>query len=162
MIYFAILSILLKIFLLTKFAQPHPTPEKPYTKHELSESEIARIDFLGDVRSASTHVKRDLGFQGQIGNYVLLTYGDTMYSNASGSDEFRGMTSDSVAFATHDPLVVLDPDLNQDGYPKQFCPVIEHYGENMSECALGITNVIETYPGQGKHGYWNLAAHIDS
>ena len=107
------------------------------------------VDFLGDVHSETTYVKRDLGFQGQIGQYVLLTYGDTLYSDANYSDTWRGMTSDSVALATHNPLVVVDPVL-RNGYPPQFCPVMEKYGEDMANYALGITNVVETYPGQGK------------
>ena len=73
-----------------------------------------------------------------------------MYSDGNYSDHWRGMTSDSVALATKDPLVVIDPDLNEDGYPKQFCPIIEHYGEDKSVCALGITNVVETNEGEGK------------
>ncbi|ETI21056.1 hypothetical protein G647_07399 [Cladophialophora carrionii CBS 160.54] len=54
------------------------------------------------------------------------------------------MTSDSVAVATHNPLVVVDPVLNSDGYPPQFCPLISSFGEDPAECALGITNVVET------------------
>ncbi|KAJ9613216.1 hypothetical protein H2200_003158 [Cladophialophora chaetospira] len=111
---------------------------------------ITCVDFLGDVHSATTYVKRDLGFQGQLGHYVLLSYGDTMYSDASYSDTWRGMTSDSVALATQNPLVVFDPVLSSDGYPPQFCPLISSFGEDPSECALGITNVVETTtPNQG-------------
>ena len=130
--------------------QAHPAPSQSNHKRQLSESSVSCVDFLGDVHSATTYVTRDLGFQGQVGNNVLLTYGDTMYSDRNYSQQFRGMTSDSVALATHDPLTVVDPHLNDDGYPKQFCPVIEHFGEDPSECALGITNVVETYPGQGQ------------
>ena len=115
-------------------SSPQPYPPKVGT---------ACVDFLGDVHSATTYVKRDLGFQGQIGQYVLLSYGDTMYSDPNYSDEWRGMTSDSVALATQNPLVVLDPVLS-DGYPPQFCPLISSFGEDPSECALGITNVVET------------------
>ena len=111
---------------------------------------VSCIDELGDVHSKTTAVKRDLGFAGQIGNYTLLSYGDTMYSDAAYSDTFRGMTSDSVAFATHNPLEVLDVNLNEQGYPKQFCAIMEEYGEDSSTCALGITNVVETNLGQGK------------
>lgn len=132
-------------------AQAHPhqydhQPRSPATQGLSIES----ADLLGFVRSATTHVNRDLGFQGQLGSYVLLTYGDTMYSDGNYSNDWRGMTSDSVAFATHDPLLVVDTDLNENGYPRQFCPIIKHYGEDPAECALGITNVVETEPGQGQ------------
>ncbi|KAJ9495287.1 hypothetical protein H2202_009315 [Exophiala xenobiotica] len=105
---------------------------------------IVCVDFLGDVHSATTYVKRDLGFQGQLGSYILLSYGDTMYSDANYSDTWRGMTSDSLALATHNPLVVVDPVLNEQGYPPQFCPLISDYGEDPADCALGITNVVQT------------------
>ena len=95
-------------------------------------------------------MKRDLGFAGQIGNYYLLSYGDTLYSDNAYSDTWRGMTSDSVALATQDPLRVVDVNLNDQGYPQQFCPIADQYGENLSTCGLGITNVVETYPGQGR------------
>ncbi|RMZ76955.1 hypothetical protein DV737_g4620, partial [Chaetothyriales sp. CBS 132003] len=138
------------------YLQPHDLHFEPYPidtegeKRVLNEDSIAGVEELGDVRSASSWIKRDLGFPGQIGNHVLLSYGDTLYSDENGSDEFRGMTSDSIALATHDPLVVLDSDLNEHGYPNQGCPVTSHYGENMAEDALGITNVVETEPGKGK------------
>jgi hypothetical protein len=110
---------------------------------------IDYVDFLGDVHSATTYVKRDLGFQGQIGEYVLLSYGDTLYSDANYSDIWRGMTSDSIALATQNPLVVVDPVLNDQNYPPQFCPLIEAFGEDPSECGMGITNVVQTAPNQG-------------
>jgi hypothetical protein len=110
---------------------------------------VSSAKLLGNVHSLSTHVKRDLGFQGKIGPHVLLTYGDTMYSDSNYTDTWRGMTSDSMAYATHDPLQVLDVDLNGQGYPKQFCPLEKAYGEDASACAMGITNVVETTPGQG-------------
>lgn len=141
------LVITLVLYWLTGNAQAHPTSHSP--RSPSTALSVAGADFLGTVRSATTHVNRDLGFQGQIGQYILLTYGDTMYSDGNYSDHWRGMTSDSVALATKDPLVVVDPDLNDDGYPKQFCPIIEHFGEDKAECALGITNVVETEPGQG-------------
>lgn len=120
-----------------------PTPYPPNVN-------IACVDFLGNVHSATTYVKRDLGFQGQLGQYVLLSYGDTLYSDANYSDTWRGMTSDSVALATQNPLVVVDPVLNSEGYPPQFCPLISAFGEEPSTCALGITNVVETNaPNQG-------------
>lgn len=60
------------------------------------------------------------------------------------------MTSDSVAMASHDPLSVHDIHLNEQAYPKQFCPTIKAFDEDPSTHALGITNVIETFPNQGK------------
>ena len=116
---------------------------------------VANVSFLGEVHSISTTVKRDLGFQGQLGPYVLLTYGDTLYTNVTfasqdiSNDTFRGMTSDSMALATHDPLQVIDPVLDSRGYPPQFCPTHKEYNEDPSDCALGITNVVETNPGEG-------------
>ena len=110
---------------------------------------IAGAEFLGNVRSVTTHVKRDLGFQGKIDDHVLLTYGDTMYSDANYTDTWRGMTSDSMAYATQNPLKVLDVGLNEQGYPSQFCPVEKRFGEDAAECAMGITNVVETTTGQG-------------
>lgn len=104
---------------------------------------------LGDVYSQNTYVKRDLGFPGQIDDFVLLSYGDTMHKDASYSSTWRGMTSDSVALATHDPLVVVDPLLNEKGHPLQFCPLMPEIGENNSEWALGITNVVQTHRGRG-------------
>ncbi|KAL2407923.1 hypothetical protein ABEF95_015013 [Exophiala dermatitidis] len=105
---------------------------------------IDRVDFLGPVHSATTHVKRDLGFQGRLGEYILLSYGDTLYSDAEGTDSWRGMTSDSMTLATHDPLVVVDPPglLNDQKYPRQFCPLDPNVGEIPSEYAVGITNVV--------------------
>lgn len=100
--------------------------------------------------SNNTYVNRDLGFHGQLGETVILTYGDTMWSDSSHSEKWRGMTSDSAAFATAEPLQVQDFDLNDQGYPQQFCPLLKEYGEDLSEDAIGITNVIETSPGQGK------------
>jgi hypothetical protein len=105
---------------------------------------------LGDVHSNNTFVKRDLGFPGRIGNYVLLSYGDTLWSDSDYSNTFRGITSDSAAFATYDPLTVYDPCLNSKGFPEQFCPIISEWGEDSSTWACGITNVVETYPGQGE------------
>lgn len=122
---------------------------------------VARAELLGNVHSVTTHVKRDLGFQGSIGDHVLLTYGDTMYSDANYTDSWRGMTSDSMAYATQNPLEVLDVQLNEQGYPAQFCPIEKRYGEDASECAMGITNVIETYPGQGNQGLLCLLLFAD-
>ncbi|EXJ84844.1 hypothetical protein A1O3_05518 [Capronia epimyces CBS 606.96] len=106
--------------------------------------DVENVEFLGQVHSATTYVKRDLGFQGRLGEHILLSYGDTMYSDAEYSDKWRGMVSDSVALATHDPLVVVDPALNHDGYPEQFCPLDASRGEDASEYSLGITNVVST------------------
>lgn len=113
------------------------------------EVKISKVDFLGDVHSSTTYVIRDLGFQGRIGHHVLLSYGDTLSSDANYSDKWRGIVSDSVALATHDPLVVIDPILKDDGYPPQFCPVLSEYGETNSDYALGITNIVETGHNQG-------------
>jgi hypothetical protein len=135
-------------------AQAHPTRHEHRTPSSTAAGTqsltVSSVDFLGNVRSISTHINRDLGFGGQIGQYVLLSYGDTMYSDGNYSDHWRGMTSDSIALATNDPLLVYDPDLNDQGYPRQACPIVKHYGEEKSECALGITNVVETEPGQGE------------
>ena len=136
---------------LTAGLQAHPitnTTTSSYPKNTRNLT-VADVCFLGDVHSKTTYVKRDLGFQGQLGPYILLTYGDTMYSDSSYDDTFRGMTSDSMALATHDPLEVIDPVLEENGYPPQFCPLHKSYGEEPSECALGITNVVETNPGEG-------------
>lgn len=110
---------------------------------------VCTVEELGDVHSETTYVKRDLGFPGQIGNNVFLSYGDTLYSDSNYSDTFRGIVSDSIALATHEPLIVVDIDLDSQGYPQQFCPIMAEYGEDSSTYALGITNVVETYPGQG-------------
>lgn len=117
-----------------------PALSKPYPPAV----SVAHVDLLGTVHSANTHVKRDLGFHGRLGTYILLTYGDTLYADAAYSDTWRGMTSDSVALATHDPQVVVDPLLNRAGYPEQFCPLDSSRGEIPSEYALGITNVVST------------------
>lgn len=116
---------------------------------------ICTVEELGDVHSGTTYVKRDLGFPGQIDENVFLSYGDTLYSDAAYSDTFRGMTSDSMALATHNPLEVFDVNLNSQGYPQQFCPIVAEYGEDSSTYALGITNVVETFPGQGTSREWH-------
>lgn len=144
-----ILGIIWLTFAAWAQARPHQYDHEPRSSTNDGIS-VASADLLGNVRSATTHVNRDLGFQGQIGKYILLTYGDTMYSDGNYSDHWRGMTSDSVAFATHDPLLVIDTNLNEDGYPRQFCPIVKHFGEDAAVCALGITNVVETEPGQGE------------
>ena len=110
---------------------------------------VSSSEFLGTVHSTTTYVLRDLGFQGKIGNTTFLTYGDTLYSNASYNTGFLGMTSDSVALATDDPLQVDDVNLNAQGYPEQFCPIEAKWGEEAATDAMGITNVVETNPGEG-------------
>jgi hypothetical protein len=142
------LIIFLNLFLdLITHSQAGPV-QKHHKRGQLPVS-VASAKLLGNVHSLNTNVKRDLGFQGRIGEHVLLTYGDTMYSDANYTDTWRGMTSDSMAYATHDPLEVLDVGLNEEGYPRQFCPVEKTYGEEAAQCAMGITNVIETHSGQG-------------
>lgn len=112
---------------------------------------VSRVDFLGEVHSATTYVKRDLGFSGQLDNVIILSYGDTIWSNAQNdTSTFRGLTSDSMALATDNPLAVVDVGLNNQGYPNQFCPVMSEYGESMSDDAMGITNVVQISPGLGK------------
>ncbi|KAL9113784.1 MAG: hypothetical protein Q9227_002229 [Pyrenula ochraceoflavens] len=111
--------------------------------------EVASVELLGNVHSATTFVKRDLGFQGKLGNVVLLTYGDTLFSDETNSSAWRGMTSDSAALATTDPLVVWDTGLSDNGYPVQFCPVMEEFGEDPAHTAMGVTNVVELSPGRG-------------
>jgi hypothetical protein len=135
-------------FGLTGIVQAVPVSHHHRERGQLPISTCA-VQELGDVHSGNTFVKRDLGFQGRIGNNIFLSYGDTMYSDSSYSDEFRGMTSDSIALATHDPLEVRDINLDGQGHPQQFCPIMAECGEESSTHALGITNVIETYPGQG-------------
>lgn len=136
-------------FLLDLITHSQAGPVQKHHKRGQLPVSVACAELLGNVRSLTTHVKRDLGFQGRISDHVLLTYGDTMYSDVNYTDSWRGMTSDSMAYATHSPLEVLDVDLNEQGYPGQFCPVEKAYGEDAAQCAMGITNVVETYPGQG-------------
>ena len=129
---------------LVQHLQPHKRGQLPLS--------VSSTKFLGDVHSSTTYVNRDLGFAGQVGSYVLLSYGDTLYTDANYSTTpipFRGIVSDSVAFATHDPLTVLDVNLNNASYPQQFFPLLSGYGEDPSTSAIGITNVVETYPGIG-------------
>jgi len=114
------------------------------------EVQVQNVIELGNVSSTSTLVKRDLGFQGKLGNYILLSYGDTMFTDSSGSDEFRGMTCNSLAIACEDPTQVFDPLLGDNGYPHCFLIPSKEYGEDPSKYALGITNVVETSHGNGK------------
>lgn len=114
------------------------------------EVKIQNVIELGNVSSMSTLVKRDLGFQGKLGNHILLTYGDTMFTDSNGSDEFRGMTCNSSAIACEDPTQVFDPLLGDNGYPHCLLKPSDEYGEDPSKYALGITNVVETSRGKGK------------
>ena len=137
------------VVLLILHTQAHPQHPRPHKRGQLPLT-VTSTEFLGDVHSSTTYVARDLGFAGQIGNYVLESYGDTLFADANYSTTpFRGMVSDSVALATHDPLTVLDVNLNEQGYPRQFFPLLPEYGEDPSTYALGITNVVETSPGVG-------------
>jgi hypothetical protein len=132
-------------------ATPMPNPGSSFSNSP-SKITVSHVEFLGDVHSATTSVVRDLGFQGHLGPYVLLTYGDTLWTlpeDPNDSSVFRGMSSDSMALATHNPLVVIDPVIESNGYPPQFCPIKASYGEEAATCALGVTNVIETFAGQG-------------
>lgn len=113
--------------------------------------EIKNVIELGNVSSSSTFVKRDLGFQGKLGHHVLLTYGDTMFSDAAGSDQWRGMTCNSAAVALDDPTAVYDTLLDDNNYPRCFLKPTEEYGEDPSVYALGITNIVETSHGEGGH-----------
>lgn len=115
-----------------------------------SKVRITSVEELGTVRSKNTYINRDNGFVGRIGDVVCISYGDTLWTDASyKEDVFRGMTSDSLAIATSDPLIVDDSPLLPNGYPRQFCPVMKEYGEEMATHAMGITNVVETRPGEG-------------
>jgi hypothetical protein len=136
------------LFGLIDVFQVEPTPSHQQERGQLPISTCA-VQELGDVQSMTTFVKRDLGFPGRLGCNIFLSYGDTMYSNSTYSDEFRGMVNDSIAMATHVPLEVMDIHLNAQGYPRQFCPIMAEYGEDPATHALGITNIVETYPGQG-------------
>ena len=111
---------------------------------------VSSVQELGEVHSEDTYVLRDLGFPGQIGGNTWLSYGDTTYSDPSYDDTKKGMTSDSIALATNNPIWVNDVNLNSQGFPQQFCPIMAEYGEDASTYALGITNVVETTPGEGK------------
>lgn len=117
---------------------------------EAREIKIQNVVELGNVSSMSTLVKRDLGFQGKLGDYIVLTYGDTMFTDANGSDEFRGMTCNSSAIACEDPTQVFDPMLGDNGYPNCLLKPSHEYGEDPSKYALGITNIVETSRGKGK------------
>lgn len=114
--------------------------------------EVANVTELGTVHSASSYVNRDLGYQGQLSNHILLTYGDTMWSDEKYSTDFRGMTCNSVALATDDVLRVLDTKKGSHGYPEPALSPNAEQGEAHHEWACGITNVIEVGPNEGRHG----------
>jgi hypothetical protein len=143
----SILGVIWLIFAAQARAHPYDHRTRDDTTKGLS---VESADLLGIVRSATTYVTRDLGFQGQLGEYIVLTYGDTMYSDSNYSDTWRGMTSDSAAFATHDPLLVVDADLDENGFPRQFCPINKKLGEDAAVFSLGITNVVEIEPEHGE------------
>ena len=147
MLYISIAYLLLDH--LIGISQAGPIVHHPHKRGQLPLS-VFCVQELGNVHSETTFVKRDLGFQGQIGDNILLSYGDTLWSDATYSDTFRGITSDSVAWATHNVTEVVDPNLKSQGYPQQFFPTLPEYGEDQSTYALGITNAVETNPGQGK------------
>jgi hypothetical protein len=141
------------LFVLVDILQASPSHDHHHHKRGQLPISACAVQELGNVSSETTYVKRDLGFAGRIGQNYFLSYGDTLYTNSTYTDVFMGMTSDSVALATQDPLEVIDVNLNDQGYPQQFCPIMAEYGEDSSTYALGITNVVETYPGQGMLPY---------
>lgn len=110
---------------------------------------IKEVTELGNVTSTSTCVKRDLGFQGKLGSYILVTYGDTLFMRAPPYEEFRGMICNSIAIACNKPTRVFDPVLDEEGDPCCLLRPCSEYGENPSFYSLGITNVVETSPGEG-------------
>lgn len=109
---------------------------------------IASVQELGDVRSNAL-MHRDLGFQGKLGPYTLLTYGDTMYTDEQDTDGFKGMTCNSAALACTDPTKVFDPLCDSAQHPECFLLPSKVDGEDPGEWSLGLTNVIETTPGEG-------------
>lgn len=110
---------------------------------------IIHVEELGNVLAKSTRVERDLGFQGRLGKNILLTYGDTMYRDENWSDRFIGMTCNSIAIATSDPTRVKDPLLNETDHPKCFLEPSAEYGEDCSDYALGITNIVQVEEDRG-------------
>ncbi|KAJ8101162.1 hypothetical protein POJ06DRAFT_89985 [Lipomyces tetrasporus] len=110
---------------------------------------VTSASLLGDIYSTTTYCLRDNGFNGRIGDVTLISYGDTMFRDSSYTDKFCGMTSDSVAIATSNPLQVIDVLLDSGGWPEQFCPLNPAWNEDKSVDAMGITNIVETGPGRG-------------
>lgn len=78
-----------------------------------------------------------------------------MYRDEDWSDRFIGMTCNSVGLATANPTKVHDPLLNETCHPKCFLEPSAEYGEDCSEYALGITNVVEIEADRGK---WSSSA----
>lgn len=107
---------------------------------------VGNVVELGNVHSSSTTVKRDLGFHGRLGSYAFLTYGDSMHGDG---EQFRGMTCNSIAIATKSPTEVLDPLLDENKNTRFFLRPNEEAGEDPSVYSLGITNIVDTRPGQG-------------
>lgn len=123
-------------------------PEK--SSQSPSQVNVKNVTELGNVLSSNTHIKRDLGFQGTLNGYCLLTYGDTMFSDVEMSDKWRGMTCNSIAVATQDPTVVVVPTLDENKFPHFFLKPTDEYNEDPAVYSLGITNIIEVSPGRGK------------
>ena len=113
---------------------------------EPREVKIAKVEELGNVVSLTSDIKRDLGFQGRLGERVVLSYGDTIWGPG---DTFRGMSSNSAAIACSDPTQVFDSDLQENSYPQALLLPDKQYGEDVATYAIGITNVVEVSPGRG-------------
>lgn len=139
---------------------------------------IRSATFLGPVKSQTTNVARDLGFPGRLGEYVLLTYGDTLFvkpkttsadntsdahaatetgstSNSNSDCTWHGMVCNSVALATEDATWVHDvrgPGTcdSTDGSWWPGCFLKPADDEDESEWALGLTGVLELSPGCGE------------
>lgn len=139
--------------------------------------QIKSTTFLGPVKSQTTSVARDLGFPGRLGEYVLLTYGDTLFtkpktsagnksdahaaaetdtiSNSNSDCTWHGMVCNSVALATEDATWVHDvrgPGTcdSTDGSWWPGCFLKPADDEDESEWALGLTGVLELSPGCGE------------
>ena len=113
---------------------------------QLRPLKVANVIELGNVRSSTTSVKRDLGFCGRLGNYEFLSFGDTLFGLG---EQFKGMTCNSLGIATTSPTEVMDPVLDENGYPRFFLRPNEEVGERIDHYSLGITSIIETRPGSG-------------
>ena len=113
------------------------------------EMKVHSVEELGSVFSSSTFVKRDLGFQGNLGRDIVLTYGDTIFTDSKADDTFRGMVCNSLAVACSDPIKVFDPALDDSGYPDCLLKPDQRMNEDPNTYSLGITNIVETSPGKG-------------
>jgi hypothetical protein len=132
------------------FPQRRPPGSPAPVRHPSSDPrkvEVAHVEYLGVVKSSTTRVERDLGFQGRLGDHILVTYGDTMFRDEKWSDNFIGMTCNSVAIATPNPISVFDPLLDDRGFPKHLLEPSKEYEE--THHSLGITNVVELEDGRG-------------